>query len=130
MATKSKPATKKSKKRHLPKARVYVKASYNNTVITVTDMEGNVVAWSSAGTQGFNGPKKATPFASSKVIATLSEKLKPMKTKELEVYVRGIGGGRDSAMRSLIAQGFDITLFKDVTPMPHNGPRQKKARRV
>jgi small subunit ribosomal protein S11 len=111
-------------------ARVYVNASYNNTVVTITDTKGGVIAWSTAGSMGFNGPKKATPFASSKVVATLAEKLKQKKITDLEVFVKGTGGGRDSALRSFVAQGFNVTSFKDVTPIPHNGPRPKKVRRV
>lgn len=111
-------------------ARVYVKASFNNTVVTVTDVKGNVLAWSTSGAQGFNGPKKATPFAASKVVATLTEKLKQKKITDLEVFVKGVGGGRDSTLRSLVAQGFTVTSFKDVTPIPHNGCRPPKRRRV
>ena len=111
-------------------ARVYVNASYNNTVVTVTDLKGGVIAWGTAGSMGFNGPKKATPFAASKVVATLTEKLKQKKITDLEVFVKGVGGGRDSTLRSFVAQGFNITGFKDVTPIPHNGPRKKKVRRV
>lgn len=111
-------------------ARVYVSASYNNTVVTVTDLKGGVIAWATAGSLGFNGPKKATPFASSKVVATLTEKLKQKKITDLEILVKGSGGGRDSVMRSFVAQGFNIGSFKDVTPIPHNGPKAKKVRRV
>lgn len=111
-------------------ARVYVSASYNNTVVTVTNLKGDVLAWATAGSLGFNGPKKATPFASSKIVATLTEKLKQKKITELEILVRGSGGGRDAVMRSLVAQGFNISSFKDVTPVPHNGPKPKKVRRV
>ena len=111
-------------------ARVYVNASYNNTVVTVTDTKGGVIAWATAGSLGFSGPKKATPFASSKVVATLAEKLKAKKITDLEIFVKGVGGGRESALRSFVAQGFSITSFKDVTPIPHNGPRAKKVRRT
>lgn len=111
-------------------ARVYISASYNNTVVTVTDPKGNVLAWATAGSLGFNGPKKATPFASSKIVATLTEKLKQKKITDLEILVRGSGGGRDSAMRSFVAQGFNVSSFRDVTPVPHNGPKPKKVRRV
>ena len=119
---------KKAKK--VENGRVYVNASYNNTVITVTDMQGNVLTWASAGSIGFSGPKKATPFAASKVISILTEKLKSMGVQNLEVFLKGIGGGRDSAVRSLANQGFNITVLKDVTPIPHNGPRPRKTRRV
>ena len=121
-------APKKSKK--VDEGRVYVNASYNNTVVTVTDTNGNVLAWSSAGALGFAGPKKATPFASSKVIATITEKLKATGPNRVSVIVKGIGGGRDSAVRSLINQGFDVLSIKDETPIPHNGPRPPKVRRV
>ncbi len=119
---------KKSKKTE--EGRVYINASYNNTVVTVTDTRGDVLAWSSAGALGFSGPKKATPFASSKVVAVIAEKLKNTGPNKVEIIVKGIGGGRDSAIRSLINQGFDVLSIKDVTPIPHNGPRPPKVRRV
>ncbi len=119
---------KKSKK--IDQGRVYINASYNNTVITVTDLSGNVLAWATSGSLGFSGPKKATPFASTRVIATIAEKLKVSGPQAVEVIVKGIGGGRDSAVRSLINHGFDILSIKDVTPIPHNGPRSRKVRRV
>jgi len=122
------PAGKRSRK--VEQGRVYINASYNNTVITVTDLSGNVLAWATAGSLGFSGPKKATPFASSRVIAAIAEKLKDNGPKAIEVIVKGIGGGRDSAIRSLINHGFDIVSIKDVTPIPHNGPRPRKTRRV
>jgi small subunit ribosomal protein S11 len=109
---------------------VYINASYNNTLITITDEGGNVVAWSSAGALGFSGPKKATPFASAKVIAALAEKIQKSGPFNVRVFVSGIGGGRDSALRSLANRGFNILAIKDVTPIPHNGPRPKKVRRV
>jgi len=119
---------KKSKR--LESGRVYVSASYNNTVVTVTDERGNVVAWATAGSLGFSGPKKATPFAASKIIAVIAEKVKNYGLTNVEVLVRGIGGGRDSAIRSLINHGFNLTSIRDVTPVPHNGPKPPKARRV
>ncbi len=109
---------------------VYVNASYNNTVITVTDAAGNVVAWSSAGSLGFNGPKKATPFAASKVASTVIEKIKKSGPFSVSIIVKGIGSGRDSAIRTFATQGFAITSVKDATPIPHNGPRPAKVRRV
>lgn len=121
-------ASKKLKK--LVSGRIYINSSYNNTVITVTDSAGNVVTWASAGSIGFSGPKKATPFAASKIISIIAEKLKTLGVNELEVYMKGIGGGRDSAVRSLVNQGFNITSLKDVTPIPHNGPKPRKLRRV
>ncbi|OGY64617.1 MAG: 30S ribosomal protein S11 [Candidatus Harrisonbacteria bacterium RIFCSPLOWO2_02_FULL_41_11] len=109
---------------------VYISASYNNTIITVTDERGDVVGWSSAGSLGFSGPKKATPFAASKIVAGLSEKLKKSGLSAVNVFVNGVGSGRDSAIRSLANRGFNILSIKDVTPIPHNGPRPKKVRRV
>lgn len=116
--------------RNLEKGRAYINATYNNTVVTVTDAKGDVLAWATAGSLGFNGPKKATPFAASKIVAVIAEKLKAMGVTELEVFVKGIGGGRDSAVRSLANQGFELTALHDVTPLPHNGPKPKKTRRV
>ncbi|MDO8537215.1 MAG: 30S ribosomal protein S11 [bacterium] len=121
-------APKKSKR--VEEGRVYINASYNNTVVTVTDSTGNVLAWGSAGSLGFSGPKKATPFASSRVIAAITEKLKATGPSRVEIIVKGVGGGRDSAIRSLINQGFDVLSIKDATPIPHNGPRPRKVRRV
>ena len=123
-------APAKSSKRKVEKGRAYVNATYNNTVVSVTDPKGNLLAWATAGSLGFSGPKKATPFAASKIVAVLAEKLKNTGLVELEVFVKGIGGGRDSAIRSLANQGFQITSIKDVTPVPHNGPRPPKTRRV
>lgn len=119
---------KKSKR--LESGKVFINASYNNTIVTVTDGAGQVIAWASAGSLGFSGPKKATPFASSKVIAALAEKVKPLGLSNIDVILRGVGGGRDSALRSLATQGFAIQSIKDVTPIPHNGPRPRKTRRV
>ncbi|HEY4475801.1 MAG TPA: 30S ribosomal protein S11 [Candidatus Paceibacterota bacterium] len=112
------------------KGRVYISASYNNTLITITDDKGNVVAWNSAGALGFSGPKKATPFASAKIVAALTEKIQKSGPFNIDVFVTGIGGGRDSALRSLASRGFNILSIKDVTPIPHNGPRPPKVRRV
>jgi len=118
------------KSRKVEEGRVYITASYNNTVVSVTDLKGNVLAWATAGSLGFSGPKKATPFASSKVIAAIAEKLKATGPTRVEVIVKGVGGGRDSAIRSLINQGFDVLSIRDATPIPHNGPRPRKVRRV
>ena len=112
------------------KGRAYINASYNNTLISITDEKGNMLAWGSAGALGFAGPKKATPFAASKVVAALAEKLRKSGPTKLDVYVNGVGGGRDSAVRSLNNQGFEILSIKDVTAIPHNGPRPKKVRRI
>lgn len=118
------------KKSKIDRGRVYINASYNNTVVTVTDLKGSALAWASAGSLGFSGPKKATPFASSKVIAAVAEKLKAYGPFAVDVIAKGVGGGRDSAIRSLINQGFEILSIKDATPIPHNGPKPPKVRRV
>lgn len=123
------PAEKVSS-RKVEQGKVYVNTSFNNTMITVTDEKGAVLAWGSAGSLGFTGPKKATPFAASKIVAMLAEKLKRTGPVNVEVIIRGIGGGRDSALRSLVNQGFNVLSVRDMTPIPHNGPRPKKVRRV
>ena len=116
--------------RQIPKGKIYIQASYNNTTITVTDEGGNVLAWSSAGSLGFNGPKKATPYAASKTAEVILEKIKKTGFLEVEVFVKGIGSGRESAIRSFASRGLNIVSIKDITPIPHNGPRPKKIRRV
>ncbi len=118
------------KSRRVQDGKVFINATYNNTVVTVTDAKGNVLAWASAGSLGFAGPKKATPFAASKVISAITEKVQNTGPKDIAVVVKGIGSGRDSAIRSLINNGFNVTSIKDATPVPHNGPRPVKVRRV
>lgn len=120
-------ATQKNK---IEKGRVYIQASYNNTLISVTDEKGNLIAWVSAGSLGFSGPKKSTPFAASKVAEAIATKIERSLPMNVEVFIRGVGAGRDSALRSLSAKGFNITSVRDVTPIPHNGPRAPKVRRV
>jgi len=110
--------------------RVYINITYNNTVITVTDRKGNVVGWASAGSLGFSGPKKATPFAASKAVAAIAEKIKRTGPFNVDVIVRGVGGGRDSSIRSLASHGFNLLSITDVTPIPHNGPMPRKPRRM
>ncbi|OGM91752.1 30S ribosomal protein S11 [Candidatus Wolfebacteria bacterium RIFCSPLOWO2_01_FULL_45_19] len=109
---------------------VYISASYNNTMVTVTDEKGNVVAWASSGALGFSGPKKATPFASSKIIAAITEKVRKSGPLNVHVKLKGASSGRDAALRSLANQGFNILSIADITPIAHNGPRPKKARRI
>ncbi len=114
----------------IQKGRVYIKATYNNTIVSVTDDRGNLVAWSTAGSLGFTGPKKATPFAAAKIVAAVSEKLKKSGPSDISVFVNGFGGGRDSAIRSFINQGFNVMSITDVTPIAHNGVRAPKPRRI
>lgn len=120
----------KTARKKIDGGKVYISASYNNTIISVTNREGDVIAWASAGSLGFSGPKKATPFAASKVVAAIAEKLKKTGLTDISVIVKGVGSGRDSAVRSLASQGFNILSISDVTPVPHNGPRPPKVRRV
>jgi small subunit ribosomal protein S11 len=116
--------------KNIPKARAYIYATYNNTILTVTDDEGRVVAYSSSGKAGFIGPKKATPYASGVVVRTVFEKIKDLGIKELKIFVKGVGTGRDSALRALSGLGFNVVSVKDITPIPHNGCRPAKKRRV
>jgi len=114
----------------IKEGRVYISSSYNNTVLTLTDAKGNVLAWASAGAIGFKGAKKSTPFAASKVAEGLTQAIKKIGIQKIAVFVKGIGSGRESAIRSLAGRGFEITAITDVTPVPHNGCRPPKARRV
>jgi len=128
-ATADKKASQGSR-RKIEKGRIYVNASYNNTIITVTDEQGNTVTWMSAGSIGFSGPKKSTPFAASKVAEAIAAKLERTGPFNVDVYVSGVGKGRDSAVRTFGAKKFNILSIKDMTPIPHNGPRPPKVRRV
>lgn len=110
--------------------RIYVSSSYNNTLISLTDFQGNVLASCSAGVIGFKGTKKATPFAASKVASKICESAKKLGIEKVDILVKGIGAGRDSAIRSLATHGLDIISIKDITPIPHNGCRPPKVRRV
>ena len=119
-----------AKKVEVYKGKAYIKASYNNTMITITDMRGNVLAWSSSGSHGFKGPKKATPYAASIIGQNIIQKVKPYNMRAIDIYVKGIGHGRESAIRTLNAGGLKVDSIRDVTPVPHNGPRPPKPRRV
>lgn len=128
---KAKPRAKKNKTaKHVTSGRVYIQATYNNTVVTITDLHGNVLAWSTSGHMGFRGPKKATPYAAGMVIRDVAEKVKPMGFAEAHVLIKGVGQGRDGALRALHAQGLSVLSLRDITPIPHNGPRSPKPRRV
>jgi len=116
--------------KRINEGRIYISSSYNNTVMTLTDQAGNVIAWASAGSIGFKGARKATPFAASKVAEAISQTIKKLGMQKIAVFVKGIGGGRDSAVRSLVAKGLDISSISDITPIPHDGTRPPKARRV
>jgi len=112
-------------------AKVYIAASFNNTLVTVADPTGSVIAWGSSGASGFKGTRKATPFAATTAVERVIKKAKDeYGVEEVEIYVKGPGPGRDAALRAIRAAGVKISLIADVTPMPHNGPRPKKKRRV
>lgn len=128
--TTSKSRKKSKARRKVKYGMVFIQSSYNNTIISVTDQEGNVLAWSSAGRVGFAGARKATPFAAQQIVANLLESLKPYGMEEVKVFVKGIGSARESAVRSLGAGGLAITSIRDITPIPHNGVRAPKRRRV
>lgn len=128
-SAKAKSASKVAKKK-VAEGTLFVEASFNNTKVSLTDKKGNVLFWSSSGALGFRGAKKGTPFAAAKVGDILAEKGEAIGMKEVDVIVKGVGTGRESAIRSFIARGIDITSIKDKTPVPHNGPRPPKPRRV
>ncbi len=125
-----KPVSRKKTKRQVTTGRAYIQATYNNTMITFTDTVGNTLAQASSGEAGFKGPKKSTPYAAGIVVQKAVTKAMPYGLKEVAVFVKGVGGGREAAIRALNANGINVIGIKDVTPIPHNGPRAKKPRRV
>ena len=122
--------TKKKEKRLVEEGIVHIQATFNNTIVTITDKQGNTIAWSSAGIKGFKGSRKSTPFAAQLAGEDAAKKAMEHGMKRLEAYVKGPGAGRESAIRAIQAAGLKITLIKDVTPIPHNGCRPPKRRRV
>lgn len=129
MTTPARVPVKKKVKRNIVDAIAYISASFNNTIIAITDKQGNVLAWSSAGTCGFKGSRKSTPFAAQVAAEKVGVVARECGVKNLELYIKGPGPGRDSASRSLNALGFKITNVTDKTPLPHNGCRPRKKRR-
>ncbi len=126
----AKPTTKKKAKKNIVSGIAHVNSTFNNTKIMITDQQGNAVAWSSAGTMNFRGSRKSTPYAAQIAAEDAGNKAKEHGMKELEVLVKGPGSGRESSLRGLAAAGFTITKINDITPVPHNGCRPKKKRRV
>lgn len=126
------PKLKKNKKieRKVSSGRLYVTATFNNTIVTLTDLSGNTLVWGSSGGSGFKGARKATPFAAISAVENVSQKAKEFGLTSCEVYIKGPGPGRDAAVKALRGAGINITMIADVTPIPHNGPRMKKRRRV
>ena len=130
-----KTAAKKRKKknarvRQITQGTVYIKSTYNNTLVSITDQNGNIIAWSSAGVCGFKGPKKATPYAAGVIVKNALEKVINYGLKDVNVFVKGVGMAREAAIRALNANGLNVISIKDTTPIPHNGCRPKKPRRV
>ena len=125
-----KPKAKKKVSKNVPSGIAHILASFNNTIITITDKNGNAICWSSTGTIGFSGSRKSTPFAAQLAAGDAAKKAMGHGMKDVEVYVKGPGSGRESAVRSIQAAGLNVTAIKDVTPIPHNGCRAPKRRRV
>ncbi len=122
--------TRRRERKNVPSGIAHIKSTFNNTIVTITDKSGNVVAWASAGTQGFKGSRKGTPFAAGMAAEAAARTAMDHGMREVEVYVKGPGAGREAAIRSLQAAGLEVSLIKDVTPIPHNGCRPPKRRRV
>ncbi|NMB28777.1 MAG: 30S ribosomal protein S11 [Clostridiaceae bacterium] len=122
--------TRRRDRKNVERGHAHIRSSFNNTIITITDPAGNVISWSSSGAQGMKGSRKGTPFAAQLAAETAARKTVEHGMKTVEVYVRGPGSGRESAIRALATGGLDIVLIKDVTPIPHNGCRPPKRRRV
>ncbi len=120
----------KKVKKNIPSGAAHIQTTFNNTIVSITDQNGNVIAWSSAGSLGFKGSRKGTPFAAQIASETAAKKAMEMGLKHVDVFVKGPGAGRETAIRALQAAGLDITLIKDVTPVPHNGCKPPKRRRV
>ncbi len=121
---------KKKEKKNVPSGVAHIRSTFNNTVITITDPEGNTISWASSGTQGFKGSRKSTPFASQLAAQDAAKKAMEHGMRTVEVYIKGPGSGREAALRSIQAAGLNVTLIRDVTPIPHNGCRPPKRRRV
>ena len=121
---------KKKLKKKVSRGQAHIQATYNNTIVSLTDANGNIIAWSSAGVNGFKGPKKATPYAAGIIVKNAAEKAKEYGLQEVDVFVKGVGSGREAAVRALHANGITVASIKDVKPIPHNGCRPKKVRRV
>lgn len=127
---KGKKVTKKVKRRNVPEGKAHIHASYNNTIVTLAEDNGNVLSWASSGSSGFKGARKSTPYAAQVAAENAVEKAKVFGLERVHVFVKGIGSGRDQAIRGLVGAGLDIISINDVTPVPHNGCRMRKQRRV
>ena len=121
---------KRREKKHIERGAVHIRSTFNNTIVTITDVAGNALSWASSGGLGFRGSKKSTPFASQMAAETAAKAAMEHGLKSVEVYVKGPGAGREAAIRALQTAGLEVTMIKDVTPIPHNGCRPPKRRRV
>ncbi|PJC00923.1 MAG: 30S ribosomal protein S11 [Candidatus Komeilibacteria bacterium CG_4_9_14_0_8_um_filter_36_9] len=130
VVNKLKGGKKKKVKKMIKRGQAHISATYNNTVVTITDLNGNTIGQASAGALGFKGPKKATPYAATIIVKHLAEKVKAFGLQDVDVFVKGVGSGRESAIRALHADGINVMSIKDVTPIPHNGCRPRKVRRI
>jgi len=130
MAKQKQKKTKKKVKKNIPDGIVHIKASFNNTIINISDKTGNTIAWASAGSVGFKGSRKSTPYAAQMAAESCAKRAMENGVRSVEIYVKGPGSGRESAIRALQSVGLDISVIKDVTPIPHNGCRPPKQRRV
>ena len=130
MATVKKTRKKKRERKNVERGQAHIQSTFNNTLVTLTDMDGNALSWSSAGSNGFRGSKKSTPFAAAEAATVAAKAAIDQGLKSVEVYVKGPGSGRDSAIRALETCGLRVTMIKDITPIPHNGCRPPKKRRV
>jgi small subunit ribosomal protein S11 len=125
------PVTKKKKKVHVDaNGKAFIKATFNNTIVTLTDTYGNVIAWSTSGKNGFKGSRKSTPFAAQVAAEAAAKEAHGLGLRRVEVFIKGPGGGREAAVRSLQTAGLEVMLIRDITPIPHNGCRPPKRRRV
>ena len=130
MARPARRTGKKKEKKNISEGIAHIQSTFNNTIVTITDLSGNVISWSSAGIQGFKGSRKSTPFAAQMAAEDAVKKAKEHGLRTVQVYVKGPGSGRESALRSLQVAGLNISVIRDVTPIPHNGCRPPKRRRV
>ena len=130
MPQKKRAKTKKRVRKSVPEGRAYIQATFNNTIVTLTDLKGDVIAWASSGSAGFKGSRKGTPYAAQLAAHNAARKGMEHGLRQVEVYVRGPGSGREAAIRSLQSSGLHVTSIRDVTPIPHNGCRPPKRRRV
>ncbi len=130
MARPARKTGKKKEKKNIPEGVAHIQSTFNNTIVTITDLSGNVISWSSSGIQGFKGSRKSTPFAAQMAAEDAVKKAKEHGLRSVQVYVKGPGSGRESALRALQLTGLNITLIRDVTPIPRNGCRPPKRRRV